>query len=84
MSRHPYALNITLLIMAEERYAGSLPDAAYQVLAHSVDLAGYTEERRADLYSRIAECLAPGDSMTTKQRKIDDALRANDQEFATA
>lgn len=52
----PLALTLSLLIYAERLSPpGGLEYATYHVLDRAADLEGWSEERRADLYSRIVE-----------------------------
>lgn len=82
-TRHPYALTLTLLITAERqqrKYAdGTFEDAVYEVLEHAADLAGWSEERRADLYARIAESVTPADTIILMEQKINTCLWKNEE-----
>lgn len=57
------ALTLALLIHAERlRHLGaSFEYATYHVLSQAVDLTGWTEERKADLYARIVEGMGDQD-----------------------
>lgn len=82
-TRHPYGLTLTLLIIAEKqqrKYAdGTFEDAVYEVIDHAADLAGWSDERRADLYARIAESVTAADTLIVMENKINACLWKNEQ-----
>lgn len=59
----PGALTIALLIHAEsmQQRHGGFEYATHHVLSHAVDLMGWSEERKADLYARIVEKMSNRD-----------------------
>lgn len=62
----PLALTLSLLIYAErlQWQGGGLEHATFHVLDRAADLAGWSEERRADLFARIVEaCPEPAQMM---------------------
>jgi hypothetical protein len=85
---HRRALTITLLIIAGKQQPAAresdspIEYAAYDVLAHAMDLSGYSEERRADLYARIVEAV-PGEDVRVAdlEKIVSRALEQNDKEF---
>lgn len=75
----PMALSLTLLIHAERmrQQGGSFEFATYTVLDRAIDLAGWSEERRADLYARIVEGMGSEDhtKFITIQRVVTACLK---------
>lgn len=59
----PGATTLALLIHAEKlrQQGGDFESATYTVLDRAVDLVGWSEERRADLYARLVEGMADRD-----------------------
>lgn len=59
----PGALTLALLIHAEsmQQRHGGFEYATHHVLSHAVDLMGWSEERKADLYARIVEGMGDKD-----------------------
>lgn len=80
MTRHPLTTTITLLIMAEPQ-SKRLEDNVYQVLSHLIDLAEWSDERRADLYARLAERLKPDMTMLIMERVVEYCLIRNEEWF---
>lgn len=84
-TRHPYALTLALLIVAERqqrKYAdGTFENAVYEVIEHAADLADWSDTRRADLYARIAESVSATDTVIETERKVNDALWAAERDF---
>lgn len=84
---HRHALTIALLIIAGKQQPAArdadspIEYAAYDVLAHALDLSGYSEERRADLYARIVERATEDVRVADLQQIVSDAMYANDKEF---
>ena len=84
MSRfHPHATTLTLLLMAQENYSADLPHAVHTVIDHAMALAAYPDERKADLFARIAESVGPGMKMLDMQKAIQAALVENERVFYT-
>jgi 23S rRNA maturation mini-RNase III len=85
MITHPYATTLMLLVTAERqqrKYAdGTFEDAVYEVIERAMLIADYSNERKADLYARIAESVTAEDKLAVLERKIGAALFANDKEF---
>lgn len=79
-TRHPHALTIALLIVAERQqrryHHCTFEHEVYEVLDKAADLAGYSENFRADLYSRIVESALPADTMIALEGKVNAALWA--------
>ena len=80
MTRHPLTTTITLLIMAEPQ-TNKLEENVYKVLSHLIDLAKWSDERRADLYARLAERLKPGMTMLVMERVVEYCLIYNEEWF---
>ena len=84
-TRHPYALTLALLIGAEQqqrKYSdGTFEHAVHEVIEHAIDLTGWSDERRADLYARLAESLTAADTNTIREQKINRALWAAERDF---
>lgn len=76
-ARHPECTTLALLIAAE-RNPNGLYDSAADVLARY--FADWSDDRKADLYARLAESLLPGDTIATMEVKCSAALWANQNE----
>jgi hypothetical protein len=84
-TRHPYALTLALLIGAEAQQRhysdGTFEHAVHEVIERAFDLAKWSNERKADLYARLAESLTAADTNTIRERKINEALWAAERDF---
>ena len=80
-NRHPLALTIALLITAQRQRFVDFEHSIQDVLAHLIDLAGWSDERKADLYALIAEKVTAGDSCIDMERKLDACLWKNEEHF---
>jgi hypothetical protein len=75
-------MSLALLLLSEgqqRRYTDALEHPAYEVLERYS--SGMTDERKADLYARLAETVDPKSPLIQIQRACSDALYANDKEF---
>ena len=77
--RHPLCTTLTLLIAANQRKATELEYEIHAVIAGLVDIAGWTDEKKADLYARLAESINKEDRIIDLERKVSFALWQNDQ-----
>jgi hypothetical protein len=76
-ARHPECTILAALIAAESNPHG-LFDSAADVLARY--FADWSDDRKADLYARLAESLLPSDTMATMEVKCSAALWDNQNE----
>jgi hypothetical protein len=79
---HSGALTLTLLIMSESmqpRYRDALEHPAYEVLERAC--SGYTDEKKADLYARLAERVRGSEPMLVLQKAVSDCMFENDKEY---
>ena len=85
MSNPALTTTLTLLLVAEQnRAAGdteSFDYAIYDVVNHLVDLAGWSDEKKADLYAMLAECLHDKMRMVEIETHVRRCLIANDRRF---
>lgn len=80
---HRHSLTITLLMISEaqqRRYQTGLEHPAYEVIERAMALAGYSDEKKADLYARMAERVDPRQPLAVVQRVVSDCLFENDRE----
>ena len=77
--RHPLATTITLLIAANQRSTNDLEYEIHEVIARLTNLADWSDEKKADLYARLAEAINREDRIIDIERKVSFALWANDQ-----
>lgn len=80
-SGSPLRTTLTLLLVAAQRRAEEFEFAVYEVIGRLVDLANWSDERRADLYATVAESVKADDRLTVIERKVGHALHLNDQRF---
>lgn len=82
---HDYSMTLTLLMISEaqqRKYQTELEHPAYEVIERAMLLAGYSDERKADLYARMAERVDPHQPLAVVQATVSDCLFENDKEFA--
>ena len=77
--RHPLCTTITLLIAANQRSTNDLEYEIHEVIARLTDLADWSDEKKADLYARLAESINREDRIIDIERKVSFALWSNDQ-----
>ena len=77
--RHPLCTTLALLIAANQRKSTELEYEIHAVIAGLVDIAGWTDEKKADLYARLAESINKEDRIIDLERKVSFALWQNDQ-----
>lgn len=76
MTRHPDSTTVACLIAAERM--GTLDEKASVVIGAFFD--GWSDERKADLYARLAESLLATDTIAQMTVKCSAALWANQNE----
>lgn len=77
-ARHPECTTLACLIAAERAPFGqgdTLEENAANVLARY--FYDWSDDRKADLYARLAESLLPGDTIATMEVKCSEALWVN-------
>jgi hypothetical protein len=77
--RHPLTTTLALLIAANQRKATELEYEIHAVIAGLVDIEEWTDEKKADLYARLAESINKEDRIIDLERKVSFALWQNDQ-----
>ena len=77
--RHPLCTTLSLLIAANQRKGTGLEYEIHAVIAGLVDIAGWTGEKKADLYARLAESINKEDRIIDLERKVSSALWQNEQ-----
>ena len=77
--RHPLCTTLTLLIAANQRKGTDLEFEIHEVIAKLTNLAEWSDEKKADLYARLAEDVKRDDRIVEIERKVSFALWANDQ-----
>lgn len=77
--RHPLCTTLSLLLAANQRDTSDFEHAIHDIIAHLTDLAGWSDEKKADLYARLAESVHKEDRLVTIERKVSFALWANEQ-----
>lgn len=81
---HRYSLTIALLIISEgmqPQYKEQLEHPAYEVLERAILLAGFSDDRKADLYARMAERVDHRQPLAVVQQAVSDCLFENEEEF---
>lgn len=82
MKLHPIATTLSLLIYAEHLRQEELEYAVHEVLTRAVDLMDWSDERKADLYARLAESLNKGMPYAEMEKACSTILWDNQAEFA--
>ncbi|CAB4241392.1 hypothetical protein UFOVP60_43 [uncultured Caudovirales phage] len=77
--RHPLCTTLTLLIAANQRKATDLEFEIHEVIAKLAYLAEWSDEKKADLYARLAETVKREDRIVEIERKVSFAMWQNDQ-----
>lgn len=82
---HPLTTTLTLLLVAEQmrpgRGEGDFEYDVHDVIERLVDLADWSDYRKADLYALLVESIEETDSMIVMQKKVAAALRLNHGRF---
>jgi hypothetical protein len=78
---HPMALVIALLIEAEQKQHSCFEFAVYEVLNTYMDICGWPDVQRADLYAQLVEKISPQFGLAVKQNIISDCLWATQRRF---
>lgn len=60
MIRHPQAYEVALTIASTKVQVSDMEEAAYETLVRIGDANNWSDEKRADLYARIAETMPQG------------------------
>lgn len=82
MTRPALTTTLTLLLVAEQRRG---PDAfeyaVYEVIERLLDLAAWTDEKKADLYAMLVEGVACDSKLFEIERTVGRCLVANAHRF---
>lgn len=81
MILHPMALTITLLIVAEQRHHTCFEFAIYEVLNQYMELKGWPDEKKSDLYAQLAERISADMGLLTMQRIVHECLLSTEGRF---
>lgn len=84
MSYPALTTTLSLLLVAAQSkvgQAGEFEYRVYQVIERLIDLAGWPEERRSDLYSLLVERINEDDPMRVIESKVAWALQMNAGRF---
>lgn len=77
--RHPMSTSLALLIAANQRKGTDLGFEIHEVIERLVDLSDWADEKKADLYARLAESINREDRFVDLERKTSFALWQNEQ-----
>lgn len=77
--RHPLTTTIALLLAANQRPADNFEYKIHDIIQHLTDTAGWCDEKKADLYARLAESVKADDRLTEIEREVSFALWQNEQ-----
>ena len=78
---HPMALPIALLIHAEQKQHTNFEYAVYEVLNTYMEIKGWPEEKRADLYAQLAEKLPANLGVIQKEAVLNACLWQTERNF---
>jgi hypothetical protein len=76
--RHPLCTTLALLLTANQRNTSDFDYAIHDIIAHLTDLADWSDEKKADLYARLAESVSKDDRLVDIERKVSVALWQNE------
>jgi len=79
--RHHLTTTLTLLLVAAQAKSHEFDYRIHEIINRLVDIVGWTDERRADLYALLAESVEADDPMHVIDRKVADALTKNEEHF---
>jgi hypothetical protein len=82
LPRHPLAAGLALVIYAENCKDSELEYGVHEVLTRSVDMIGWSDTRKADLYAMLAERLDKGMTFHMFESCINKTLWDNQNRFA--
>ena len=81
MNGRALCTTLSLLLAAAQRRASDFEYEVHEVIHRLIDLAQWSDERKADLYALLAESVRADDRLIEIERKVERALRANDARF---
>lgn len=79
--RHPLTTTLALLFCAAQRKADQFEYELHDILCGLIDCAGWSDERKADLYATCVESVKFNDTLVEMERKCAHALRVNQLRF---
>lgn len=79
---HRLTTTITLLLVAAQKTVKDFEYRVYEIIQRLLDLSGWSDEKRADLYARLVESVGTDDKMLTIEKKVDTALWKNEAAYA--
>lgn len=79
--RHPLTTTLALLFYAAQRKADQFEYELHDILCGLIYCAGWSDERKADLYATCVESVKFDDKLTELERKCAHALRVNQLRF---
>lgn len=80
--RHALTTTLSLLLVAAQAKVDQFEYRVYEIIERLIDIAEWTDERRADLYSLLVESVQSDDKMLVIERKVAEALDSNERRFA--
>jgi NTP pyrophosphatase (non-canonical NTP hydrolase) len=79
--RHRLTTTLTLLLVARQSNISNFEHEIEDVLFKLVDIARWSDEQKADLYSLIAESVTATDKLTEIDRKVARCLAINQSRY---
>lgn len=79
--RHPLTTTLTLLLVAQQRHADRFEDSVADVIEHLVDLSGWPDEKKADLYALLVESVTDDMKLAQVEKAVAAALDTNHKRF---
>lgn len=80
-TRHPMAETLVLLIIAEQRQHTTFEYAVYEVMNRYMELKGWPDEKRSDLYAQIAEKYDVRGSIAVNTQIVSDCIWRTEERF---
>lgn len=72
---------LSLLLVAAQAKPDDFEYRVAEIIQNLMDISGWTDERKADLYALIAESVQADDGMLTIEKKVHTALQKNEAHF---
>lgn len=78
---HPLTTTLTLLLAAAQAKPHEFEYRVSEVIEQLVDIAGWSDERKADLYALLVESVNSDDKLHVIDKKVEQALAKNEEHF---
>jgi hypothetical protein len=72
---------LTLLLVAAQSKAHEFEYRVHEIINELVDIKGWSDERKADLYAMLAETVQADDRMIDIEKKVHAALQKNEARY---